>query len=255
MRLSVLCFAVTICSVETPLSTERTGMLVQVLQDAVNWHRLWYENPSDVLFLRTSSSTWGTIVDKRGYVALPDVGLAVELDVESLSMSPRNVEELPRHMDGRAAVDAYVRRRRLEAAHIASGKADRFKLPRHQSEPFQVRDGQTFTLGTIALPKKDPISVSQQELLRFAAFVRSTLQNDRGRAVCESKRAIIPTYGPRDPVVFVLVENGSQECSDFVVAFRRNGSEWTYDMLLNRFGDLDEIIRRIRARSKTDLAF
>jgi hypothetical protein len=255
MRLSILCFALTICSAETPLLTERTEMLVKVLQDAVNWHRLWYGDSSDGSFLRTSSSTLGATVDRRGYVALPDVGLAVELDMDALTMSPRSVEELPQHMDGSAAVDAYVRRRHLEAAHVASGKADRFRLPQHQSEPFQVRAVQTFTLGTIALPKRDPIPASQEELLRFVAFVKSTLQNDPGRAVCEPKRAIIPTYGPRDPVIFVLVETGQKECSDSVVAFRWKGSGWAYETLLNRFGDLDDIIGRIRARCNTVLVF
>lgn len=234
-------------------AANQSSNLTTAVQYSVNWYRFWHGTSSAPSSLKTSSSGWAVLIDGQAYVALPDMGLAVELATDATTVRPLRVEELPDNIGGRAAVNAYIERLRTEAAYQSAGKADRFNVPRREAGPVleAVKRGefQVVTLGVLSIPKQDLSPASKEQQSKFAASVRSALEADSGLVVCAPKRALIPQYGSDDPEVFVLVENGILECGDFVLVFRQDGRQWRYDKWNNRFGDLDSLIERVRNRT------
>lgn len=242
-------------------STDPAAKLTEPVQDAVNWWRLWYGKPTDTAFLRTSSSAWAVLVEGISYVALPEVGLAVELGMDASAAWSTRVEELPTEMSGQEAVNAYIARLRREAAFESDPKANRFNVPRRPPNPVYAavrRDEfRILELGLIALPIGEVIPTGKEERLRFVARVKSVLDTDPGLHFCEPRRAIVPQYGAGDPLIFVFVENAQEKgCGDFVVPFeRREGSKSFQQPWSNQLGWYDDLIQRIRSRSGSVLTF
>lgn len=242
-----------LCTTNAVTLSDENKKLTDAVQYAINWYRLWYGEPKDTSARKDSSPAWAVLIDKRAYVALPDIGLAVELTIGGSKAWPKRVEELPAGIGGMQAVNAYIERLRNEAEYEAAGKIDRFDLPRRRTEPIleEIRRGdfRIVEFGLLFFEKQQVISPPKEEQATFLAEVKSTLLTDAGLLACQPKRAVVPQYGIDDPIVFVLVENDSSECGDFVLLFERDGTQWhSYDKLSNRFGELDNLIQRILSR-------
>lgn len=250
VRLSILALAVSLP--QRAFSDER-DRLTSALQEAVNWYRTWYSEPGDDSAM-TSSSAICVVLADHAHVVLPRLQLAADLAITEEGIFAQHVGRMPAYPDARAAVDAYIQRQRRIAELVASGKSDRFdrgSSPERNPVLEAVRRDEIriIELESIPLPyaASEPPSKEQQVALESA--VRAALRDDSGFSACSPQRAIVSRYGLRDSLVFVFVENAAPDCPASIMLFKRRGSQWSYEELRNRSGDLDGLVERIRSRT------
>jgi hypothetical protein len=231
---------------------------VAAVQEGVNWYRRWWGEAASASLMQTKSDAWAAVMPGRIYITLPDVGLAVNLEVHQNRVRIHHVDLLRGGLGGEEAIKEYIRRLQAEASHVSSGKADRFDTGRRtpQDSPLhsaERHDVQVIALGNIRLPIREPEPISREEHIRLMSLVRTVLESDPALSVCRPIRAVIPQLGMGDPQIYVLLENGANSCTaSIIIMFERRGSSWRHEKLRNRFGDLDDLIGRIRhLRSST----
>lgn len=221
-------------------------------QDAVNWYRFWYGEQHSLVSTRTVSEAWMVNIATRAYVVLPALQLAVTLSTGEQSVQVMHVEEVPSGQTGQQSVATYLAQLRRAATLEAGGRADRFDAGPVGSdqilEALDQNQTEIVNLGVLSLPLRRASTVAQTEQSRFSEWLERVSRDDVGLRACSVRQLVVPRFGSKDPVVFVLAEAKSSDCGVLLVFCSRSGSGWRYEVRTGRGGDLDDLARKIRER-------
>jgi hypothetical protein len=221
------------------------------VQAAVNWYRTWWGGPGHKVTRATASEAWAALGRERIYIALPNVELGIEFDCSSLAPAVRRIDPLVAGSTGPEAVQRFLALRRMEARFAADPRSDRFDRGAPRTTPAPEERFEVADRASIALPAGDNSpTANEADRSALVAALRSALRENALLSGARLGKAVVPRFAVTDPFVLVLLQKQRLNDPDFILACRPAEAGWRCeDVLLNRFGDLSDLIARIKGRA------